>query len=186
MIEEIDRIDSIVSDFMYLGKPKPIILEKASIEEIIAYTVSITKHHADTKGVTVETNLEDQVPLIDCDERRLKQVFINLIKNAIESMPGGGKISIHLEKTGDNGISVSIEDEGCGISEEVISNLGIPFNSTKKDGTGLGLMVTSQIIKEHNGELVIGNKLDEGARVIVNIPIKQNFKNSSNTSGITN
>jgi signal transduction histidine kinase len=176
MIEEIDRIDSIVSDLMYIGKPKAINFGKASIIDIITYTISITKQQAEKQGVTVETNIEKSLMPIDCDEKRLKQVFINLIKNAIEAMPEGGKIKIHIMNSNENKISISIEDEGCGISTEVITNLGEPFNSTKKDGTGLGLMVTNQIIKDHNGELKIESILGKGTNVLVILPISQKKK----------
>ena len=91
MIQEIDRINSIVNDLMYLGKPKDITFEKASIEEIIAYTLSITQQQAERQGVTVETIMAGPLPPLDCDAKQLKQVFINLIKNAIESMPEGGE-----------------------------------------------------------------------------------------------
>ncbi|PFO08947.1 two-component sensor histidine kinase [Bacillus sp. AFS076308] len=172
MIEEIDRINSIVDDLMYIGKPKKIKYEKASIEEIIAYTLSITQQQAERQGVTVETVIAGPLPPLDCDEKQLKQVFINLIKNAIESMPEGGRIQIQVkvfEKQ--QKLLISIKDEGMGIAEEDILNLGEPFFTTKKDGTGLGLMVTNQIIKDHLGEIKIESFLKEGTKIKVILPI---------------
>jgi len=172
MIEEIDRINSIVDDLMYIGKPKKIKFEKASIEEIIAYTLSITQQQAERQGITVETIIAGPLPPLDCDEKQLKQVFINLIKNAIESMPEGGRIQIQVkvfEKQ--QKLLISIKDEGMGIADENILNLGEPFFTTKKDGTGLGLMVTNQIIKDHLGEIKIESVLKEGTEVNVVLPI---------------
>ncbi|PLS02156.1 ATP-binding protein [Neobacillus cucumis] len=172
MIEEIDRINSIVDDLMYMGKPKKIKFEKASIEGIIAYTLSITQQQAERQGVTVETIMAGPLPPLDCDEKQLKQVFINLIKNAIESMPEGGQIQIQVKIiSNQQKLLISIKDEGLGIDEESILNLGEPFFTTKKDGTGLGLMVTNQIIKDHFGEIKYESVLKKGTRVNVIIPI---------------
>jgi len=173
MIQEIDRINSIVNDLMYLGKPRSIQFEKASIEEIIAYTLSITQQQAESQKVTVETIMEGPLPPLDCDEKQLKQVFINLIKNAIESMLEGGRVKISVKVLGKNKMSVSIQDEGNGIADEDILNLGEPFFTTKKDGTGLGLMVTNQIIKDHQGEMKIESIIDKGTKVNVTLPIVQ-------------
>jgi signal transduction histidine kinase len=173
MIEEIDRINSIVNDLMTLGKPKNIKFSKASINEIIAYTLSITQQQAQRQDVTVEVEMDGQLPPLDCDEKQLKQVFINLIKNAIESMPDGGKIKVNVKVLENQKMFISIKDEGNGIDEETSLNLGEPFFTTKKDGTGLGLMVTNQIIKDHNGDFLIEKSQDKGTIVTVILPIEQ-------------
>lgn len=173
MIQEIDRINSIVNDLMYLGKPKEIKFEKANIEEIIAYTLSITQQQAERQGVMIETKIAGPLPPLDCDALQLKQVFINLIKNAIESMPTGGSITINVKVSDDKRMNISIQDEGCGIAKDDIPNLGEPFYTTKTEGTGLGLMVSSQIIQDHHGEIVIESSLDNGTKVNVTIPISQ-------------
>ncbi len=173
MIEEIDRINSIVNDLMYLGKPKEIKFEKAPIEEIIAYTLSITQQQAERQGVNVETFMSGPLPPLECDSKQLKQVFLNLIKNGIESMPEGGRIRITVKIVEGEKMFISIQDEGCGIAGENILNIGEPFFTTKTDGTGLGLMVSSQIIKDHNGALKIESELGKGTEVIVFLPILQ-------------
>jgi signal transduction histidine kinase len=173
MIQEIDRINIIVDDLMYLGKPKAIHFTKDNMEEIIAYTLSITQQQAQRQDVNIETVIVGPLPSIDCDGKQLKQVFINLIKNAIEAMPEGGKIKIHLKVLQENKLLISIQDEGCGIEEEDVLNLGEPFYTTKKDGTGLGLMVTNQIVKDHNGELIIESSIGKGTKIEVILPITQ-------------
>ncbi|WP_040206159.1 ATP-binding protein [Neobacillus jeddahensis] len=173
MIQEIDRINSIVDDLMYIGKPKAILFEKASIEEIIAYTLSITQQMAEGQGIMIETTLAGPLPPLECDSKQLKQVFLNLIKNAIESMQDGGKIKVHVYINEEKQMSISIKDEGCGIAEEHILNVGEPFFTTKKEGTGLGLMVTSQIIKDHNGKLEIESEIGKGTRIHVILPVLQ-------------
>ncbi|MFP7299178.1 ATP-binding protein [Neobacillus niacini] len=173
MIQEIDRINSIVNDLMTLGKPKNMKFAMANIEEVIAYTLSITQHQAERQGVTVETIMEGPLPPLECDGKQLKQVFINLIKNAIESMPDGGKVKVKVKVTESNKLYISIKDEGSGIDDETILNLGEPFNTTKNDGTGLGLMVTNQIINDHKGEFKIEKSQDKGTIVTVILPIIQ-------------
>jgi signal transduction histidine kinase len=173
MIQEIDRINSIVTDLMYIGKPRPIHFEKASMEEIIAYTLSITQQQAERQGVTVERLIAGTLPPLDCDEKQLKQVFLNLIKNAIESMPEGGSIKINVKVVEEHNMYISIEDEGYGIADENILNLCEPFFTTKEQGTGLGLMVTNQIISDHKGLLKIESNLGEGTKVNVTLPIVQ-------------
>lgn len=176
MIQEIDRINSIVNDLMYIGKPKSLHFEKASIEEIIAYTLSITQQQAERQQVNIETVMEGPLPPIECDDKQLKQVFINLIKNAAEAMPDGGKIRIHIMVLKDKRMVISVEDEGCGIEDKDILNIGEPFYTTKKDGTGLGLMVTNQIIADHKGKFKIDSDIGAGTKVTVTLPITQNNK----------
>jgi signal transduction histidine kinase len=173
MIQEIDRINLIVNDLMYLGKPRSIQFEKKNIEEIIAYTLSIMKQQAQIQGVDFKTIMEGSLPQINCDGNQLKQVFINLVKNAIEAMPNGGEIKINLKATRENNLLISIHDEGCGIENLDEMNLGEPFFTTKKDGTGLGLMVSKNIISDHKGEFKIQSKKGEGTKVEVILPIAQ-------------
>ena len=173
MIQEIDRINYIVNDLMTLGKPKALQFSKVSIEEIIAYTLSITQQMSERQGVSIETTMAGPLPPIDSDGKQLKQVFINLIKNAIESMHDGGKIEIKVKVVADNKMEISIQDEGYGIEDQNIINLGEPFYTTKKDGTGLGLMVTNQIIGDHKGDFTIESSPGKGTKVAVTLPISQ-------------
>jgi signal transduction histidine kinase len=173
MIQEIDRINSIVDDLLTLGKPKEIKYSKESIEEIIKYTLSLTNQQAEKQGITIETIMERPLPPLDCDPKQLKQVFINLIKNAIESMLDGGKIIINIKVIKGNKLLISIQDEGGGIADEDLLNLGEPFFTTKAEGTGLGLMVSNHIIKDHLGELKISG-FEKGTLVKVILPLTQN------------
>nr|WP_263323230.1 ATP-binding protein [Neobacillus sp. Marseille-Q6967] len=173
MISEIDRINSIVNDLMTLGKPKDLQFLKANIEEIIAYTLSIIQYQAEKQEISVETTIAGPLPPLECDSKQLKQVFINLLKNAVESMPNGGKLEIKVKVVESKKMLISIEDEGFGIEDKNILNLGEPFFTTKQNGTGLGLLVTNQIINDHRGKLKFESKLGIGTKVEVILPIKQ-------------
>ncbi|AIM17124.1 hypothetical protein HW35_13455 [Bacillus sp. X1(2014)] len=176
MIQEIDRIDSIIDDLLYIGKPRVIQFNKGNIKEIIDYTISLVKQQDEENRIVFETKIEDTIPEIDCVEKRLKQVLINLIKNAIEAMPKGGRITISAGVLDRTKVWLSIEDEGDGIKEENIANISVPFFTTKKNGTGLGLMVSEQIIKDHNGSIKFESTEKKGTKVIVELPIVQNNK----------
>ena len=87
--------------------------------------------------------------MINCEENQLKQAFINFIKNAIDSMPQGGKVVIQMESSGKVELLIRIIDQGYGIPEHILPKLGQPFYTTKEKGTGLGLMVSKKIIENH-------------------------------------
>ncbi|WP_042357029.1 ATP-binding protein [Bacillus rubiinfantis] len=173
MIQEIDRINIIVNDLMYISKPKTVQMQLANLQEIISYTISIMEYQAEAQGVTIDTMLEESLPLIKCDEKHLKQVFINLLKNALEAMPEGGMIRIFGKRGHNSTIVVTVEDNGSGIKQVDIPRLTQPFYTTKKDGTGLGLMVVNHIINEHHGHLTVDSELGKGTKVSVTLPIKQ-------------
>ena len=172
MIQEIDRINTIVNDLLYLGKPKSIHFQKAKIEDIISYIISLMQNMAIQKEVSIESNIEPSLPELECDENQIKQVLLNLIKNAIEAM-NSGKIDIQAKKQGKNQLFVSIQDEGSGISDLDIHKLGKAFYTTKSDGTGLGLLITNQIIQDHNGHMNIRSNLGKGTIVEITLPFSQ-------------
>ncbi|MEM5591464.1 ATP-binding protein [Niallia circulans] len=108
--------------------------------------------------------------MILCEEKRLKQVFINLLQNAIEAMPQGGYISIKGTSLQDGNISIEIMDQGVGIPDERLGTLGEPFFTTKEKGTGLGLMTCFKIIESHNGSLSFQSELNKGTKAIIVFP----------------
>jgi signal transduction histidine kinase len=170
MENEIERINLIVNDLMYLGKPRSLMLVKHNIKDIIEYVVMILTQIAQSNNVKIKIGLDNH-PSINCDENQLKQVFINLLKNAIESMPTGGNINITSKVIENNELAIFIEDEGQGIEEERLSKLGQPFFTTKEDGNGLGLLVTFNIIEKHKGRIVYNSAIGKGTTVVTYLPI---------------
>lgn len=169
MLSEIDRINTIVTDLLILGKPNTALRREKNLGEIIKYVLTVINPHAERQDIKIELNLSES-PVLLCDENQLKQVFINLIKNAMEAMPGGGTVNI-LSENKENNAVVSIIDEGCGIDADRLSKLGEPFYTTKQNGTGLGLMVTKKIIEEHGGTFSISSELGKGTAVTLTFPI---------------
>jgi signal transduction histidine kinase len=176
MIQEIDRLNLIVNDLMILGKPKSVEFKRNNLKEILAYVLSVTEQQAATQGVLIESTFKDRFTKIDCDQNQMKQVFMNLLKNAIESMPEGGTVKIGSQAINSKQILITISDEGTGISEEELFKLGEPFYTTKSDGTGLGLMVSHQIIKDHNGTILFESNQGKGTSVKIVLPINQEIQ----------
>lgn len=119
--------------------------------------------------ITQDRQKENQETYFDGVESKIKQVFINIIKNAIEALEHGGRIHIATRHKGGTAI-ISFIDNGSGIPEEIIEKIGKPFFTTKENGTGLGLMVSKSIIESHNGELTIESELGVGTTINVCLP----------------
>lgn len=172
MANEIDRINLIVNEFMTLAKPHYSSFQYNDINLLLKSVLSILDTQATLHNVQVSFNEIEDLPKVFCNENQLKQVFLNLIKNAIESMHSGGLVSIKITYNLEQRvIHVIIQDEGSGMPETVRKRIGEPFLTTKEKGTGLGLMVTSRIIEEHNGKMDIMSEEGVGTIIDVQIPI---------------
>ncbi|MBK5433281.1 ATP-binding protein [Bacillus mycoides] len=170
MLQEIERINGFVSELMLLGKPKPTNYEWCNIGEILLYVVQLMESYATQYKVKFHLQVDGNLPVINGDDKQLKQVLLNIIKNGIESMPGGGNIQIMAyEKAGDN-LCISVEDQGIGIENEKIEKIGKAFYTTKENGTGLGLMITYKIIEEHQGSIAIESSMGIGTKVEIYLP----------------
>ncbi|MGG1723492.1 ATP-binding protein [Bacillus paranthracis] len=170
MKQEVERIHTIATELSGFEKSKSIESEVHNIEEIIAYVIRVMGKPALNQGVHIQGIYSKDIPSITCDEKRLKQVFFNLIKNAIEAMSVGGTITIKV--TVEDAIIVQVKDEGCGIPKDKIPKLNEAFYTTKETGTGLGLVVTEKIIKDHNGKMSFESEVGVGTTVKVMLPIQ--------------
>lgn len=170
MLAELDRIEQIVSELLLLAKPKPVEFQKTSLEKLLKHVNTLLNTKAIMNNIEIVLEYRASTKKICCDENQLKQVFINLIKNAIEAMPDGGKIIVEAEDDGNGKVCVRVIDEGEGIPEEHIARLGEPFYTTKEQGTGLGLMISSNILKDHGGKMAFRNNQGKGATVEVTLP----------------
>ncbi|MEY2193118.1 ATP-binding protein [Neobacillus sp. BF23-41] len=170
LLTELDRINDIVGEFLVLAKPTAAVYITKDIRILLKDVVTLINNQSLLNNVLIFVEYDNDLPLISCEENQLKQVFLNLLKNAIEAMPKGGNINVYVMKKEDGKISVQIIDQGVGIPEERISTLGEPFYTTKEKGTGLGLMTCYKIIEGHNGELNIYSKINEGTTIEIILP----------------
>jgi signal transduction histidine kinase len=141
ILDEIERVNTIVEDFMVLAKPKDVELEEKNIVSIIKNVVSLLEFEARKNHICIHLDYDQDIIQILCDENRLKQVFLNIMKNGIEAMPSGGDLHVRM-RIHENNVHISIEDKGVGIPKDKLKKLGEPFFTTKKNGNGLGLMIS--------------------------------------------
>ncbi|MCI3920997.1 ATP-binding protein [Paenibacillus sp. TRM 82003] len=171
MLEEIDRINDIVSELLVLAKPKETLYEPKRVDRLLEDTMTLLQAQALLLGIELTASREADASRtkVLCDENKLKQVFINLVKNGMEAMSDGGTIHIglFLER---EWIVVTVTDEGCGMPAELLESLGTPFLSTKEGGSGLGLMVCGSIVEEHRGTIRYRSEQGKGTSVEVRLP----------------
>lgn len=166
---EINRMEGIINELLLLAKPQVNRSQSINLCDLLNDVYTLLESQANLSGVRIEILLRDEPLFIECDGSEIKQVFINIIKNAIEATSKGGEIGIAAERAGDQIVTV-IKDSGCGIPRELLDQIGRPFFSTKAQGTGLGLMISNKIITNHGGLIKIDSKEGEGTTFQVILP----------------
>ncbi|ALX50536.1 PAS domain-containing sensor histidine kinase [Lentibacillus amyloliquefaciens] len=168
MVDEIEKMETITSELLFISKPMTDHKDKENLREMIDDVVTLLIPQARLKNIEVLYNQQsDQV--VTCDRSQIKQVFINLLKNAIEAMEEPGCITVNNYPE-NNQVYIDILDEGPGITDEVLNEMGEPFFTTKQNGTGLGLMITRQILERHEGSLEIMRNETHGSTFRVILP----------------
>jgi PAS domain S-box-containing protein len=170
--EEIDRLNKIVVDFLFAVRPMDVQLREADPGELVAGIAEFIKPEAERAGVMVELRLAEGLPRVALDDRLMKQAVLNLVKNALAAMPGGGKLRLTAERVEDE-VRIAVEDSGVGISEADLPKIFEPYFTTKENGTGLGLTITFKIVREHDGEIMVTSHPGQGSTFIINLPIPQ-------------
>ncbi|MEK3746031.1 MULTISPECIES: PAS domain S-box protein [unclassified Brevibacillus] len=169
MLSEIERISSITSELLLMAKPQTQRYAPNGLLPLLHSVIKLLAPQALLKNVNIVTHFPSATSLIPCEEYQIKQVFINIIKNGMEAMPSGGILSIAVVED-DQNVLVRVTDQGHGIPEELLPRLGELFYTTKETGTGLGLLVSSKIIRDHGGTLEITSKLGKGTTVMITLP----------------
>lgn len=170
MSKEIERIENITGELLLLAKPQAQDFKLEDIQLIFEDVTTLLGSQALMNKVEIKV-ISENLPLVQCIGNQLKQVFINLIKNSIESMPSGGEITVQLKSKNEHSVFIQITDQGCGIPEKLLENIGIPFYTTKQKGTGLGMMTSFKIIETHNGTIDISSEVGKGTTVSIYLPI---------------
>ncbi|MGD6941643.1 PAS domain-containing sensor histidine kinase [Cytobacillus gottheilii] len=170
---ELERIESIINEFLFLSKPQALCFSEEDICSIMNQTLDLLSAQAVLHNIQFIKQFSENPINITCVPNQLKKVFINMLKNAIEVMPDGGFICIHIQRIEDEHIKVSIIDQGAGMDNDKMKKLGEPFYTTKERGTGLGLMVTYKIIEEHSGRIEVESEVGKGTAFHVLLPIVQ-------------
>lgn len=169
--EEIKRIDDIARGFLQAIRPLKPKFEEEDINAVIEKTLKFMMPELEKEGIAVRRNYYDSLPMTLIDKSQLKQAFLNIIKNSMQAMPKGGLVSVSTESHGDM-IKAIFEDNGVGIAPENISKIFDPYFTTRKDGMGLGLMMTYRIIKEHGGEIEVKSQPGKGTGFTIILPVR--------------
>lgn len=170
--EEVNRLNSIVVDFLFAVRPMDIKLEERNINEIIIDVLELVEVEVQNSNIKCKSELARNLPKLSLDEKYLKQALLNLIKNAIAAMPEGGTLTVRTELRGDRA-AVHVKDTGCGIPEEILEKIFEPYFTTKDFGSGLGLTVVYKIVKEHFGDISVFSKEHEGTTFTLLFPVPQ-------------
>lgn len=174
--EEIKRMEEILTEFLEVSKPTNNKFEYIEIKELILEVVNFMGPQALMESIEVilRCEIDDKFKILG-DRNLLKQVFINAIKNAIESMPAGGNIYLNISYKKSNTVCIEIKDQGHGIEEDKISKIFEPFYTTKSSGTGLGLSHVYQVIKSHGGTIEVESDVGKGTIFKFNLPVQNEF-----------
>ncbi|WP_332649627.1 two-component system sensor histidine kinase NtrB [Lysinibacillus sp. 54212] len=167
---EIDRIDIIISEFLVLSRPQLGSFKELNMHDIVNEMVTFFKIECQNRNIELSKRAKDVYAVINGNENQIKQVFINIMKNAIEAIDRNGKISISLY-TESGYVFIHLKDTGIGIPQQMLERIFEPFYTTKSKGTGLGMMITNKIIQDHGGKITIQSQENIGTEILIKIPI---------------
>ncbi len=169
---EINRLDYIITQFLQALRPVPPQLRLTSLNEVVLKTLELLHPELENREIAVKTRLGRQLPLAPLDPTQIQQVLVNLIKNAMQAMTKGGALTLQTGE-GTDGTWASVSDTGGGISQEQINRIFEPFYTTKKKGSGLGLMIVQRIIRAHNGRIEVESHLGRGTTFRIWLPLHE-------------
>ena len=169
-LQEIERLEGLVTELLYFSSVPVARRDEGSLAEVLNDTVFLVKKQCEKHDVELLIHCPDDLPKLKMDSGQIKQAFLNLMTNALDAMPNGGRLAITLDVVGE-AISISFADTGEGIVAENSALIFEPFYTTKGEGTGLGLSITHTIITNHGGQLEVKSRPGEGAVFIIRLPL---------------
>jgi len=184
IVEEASRLNSIITDFINYAKPKSPNIAACRVEEVIEKNITFLEAQLKTQGYVIKKNYQNSLPEIMADGTMLYQSFLNILINAMQSMPEGGRILVEVSSN-DHHVTVHFDDEGQGIPNENLEKIWDPFFTTKEMGTGLGLGIVKNIVESHGGSIQIMNRPVRGTRVTIELPVKHKADDSEEISAAT-
>ena len=168
-LAQLRRLDGIIHDFLTAIRPHKPNLMPGSVADPLKNCLAMLKPQFEERRIAVTLDIPAALPNIALDAAQMEQVFFNLLKNALEAIPDGGKIAIQLGSD-DRDVSVSFRDNGIGMDAEQLANLFEPYRTTKEKGTGLGLMISKRIVTEHGGSIAAESKPGDGTTFTITLP----------------
>ncbi len=174
--KEIDRIDSLVQGLLSLAKPSPPVFEAVDVNSVLDEILTSVLIRMENRKISLRKEYDHDLPPAMGDVHQLKQVFSNIIINAIQATPEGGKITVMTSSCDrsrgrDGCVSVKISDTGSGISQEESERIFNPFFTTKHEGVGLGLTICHRIIEDHRGAIEMESRVGKGTTFTISVPV---------------
>jgi two-component system, sporulation sensor kinase E len=166
---EIARLDYIITQFLQAIRPAALQLKLASLNDVMDKTLELLRPELENRGLNVKTRAARQLPATPIDATQMQQVLVNLIKNAMQAMSRGGTLTLQTGE-GSDGVWVSVADTGGGIPQEQITRIFEPFYTTKKKGSGLGLMIVQRIVRAHGGKIEVESRVGRGTTFRIWLP----------------
>ncbi|MCX5870227.1 MAG: ATP-binding protein [Deltaproteobacteria bacterium] len=171
LVQEVERLNRSIGELLDYARPQKLMKADVHPEEVVQKAVSLIRMDAESVGVRVEIQMEDDLPLVLADQDKLNQVFLNLFLNSIQAMEHGGRLDIRVATQSRN-VLFTVKDTGCGVNKEDLPRVFDPYFTTKPEGTGLGLAMSVKIIEEHGGTMTFESEPDVGTTVVVSLPCK--------------
>jgi signal transduction histidine kinase len=176
---EVDRISSLVNELLEFARPSDPRFELEEINPILDGMILLTSTESKKKKIEIVKDYLQDLPPISIDREQIKQVFLNILLNAIEATPANGRIVVktrsYLKPGGSPYLQVVIADNGSGIPREFLEDIFNPFFTTKPKGSGLGLSISNQIVQDHDGYIHVESELNSGSSFFVNLPLTQDL-----------
>jgi two-component system, sporulation sensor kinase E len=169
---EINRLDYIVTQFLHAIRPTPPQIKLSSLNDVILKTVQLLQPELDDRRLQVRTRLARDLPLSPIDPTQIQQVLLNLIRNAMQAMTKGGVLGLQTGE-GSDGVWLSVTDTGGGIPQDQINRIFEPFYTTKKKGSGLGLMIVQRIVRAHGGRIELESQVGRGTTFRIWLPLHE-------------
>jgi two-component system, sporulation sensor kinase E len=169
---EITRLDYIVTQFLQAIRPTPPRLVQANLNDVVRETMELLRPELENRGLHVVEKPARGLPAARLDPAQIKQTLVNIIKNAMQAMNRGGELTVQTGATPDN-VWVSVTDTGCGIPEDQLNRIFAPFFTTKKKGSGLGLMIVQRIVRDHGGRIDLESIPNKGTTFRVWLPLHE-------------
>lgn len=174
MLEEIKRINHIISEFLLLARPTVPIKRQVNIHDVLVEILLLSEGELLLKNIALEQKFDDNCPPVIVDVEQIKQVFLNLVTNAIAAMPEKGMITLTSKYVqSEMVVRLYFTDNGIGIDPAKLDMIFDPFFTTKEEGTGLGLTVSYRIIENHGGKLKVLSTPGTGSTFIISLPVAQ-------------
>jgi signal transduction histidine kinase len=176
---EVDRISSLVEELLEFARPSDPKLEFEDINTILDGMILLVSTETKKKQVNILRNYASDLPPVQIDREQIKQVFLNILLNAVQATSASGKITVKtrsfIKPGGEPYIQIECTDTGCGIPPEHIEEIFNPFFTTKSTGSGLGLSISHQIVQDHRGYIDVESQVEKGSSFFINLPVNQDY-----------